>query len=151
MTEIKYYTLSYGMLFFMAGFVLLVTTFSILVETIRNLQNSKSKQPQCRLLKNYDEITDIIAYQEAPKKELVLALKSFVKYFTDLPPRNEIAGGDKLKMLNSKMDFVYEFVKHPNTDESVVETLRKELYGKHPDYQPDFEKQIEKALETKKN
>lgn len=149
MPEGQYYTISYGLIFVMAGIVVLTGFMSILVEAIIGM-GSATKSTGNKYLKNYEEITDIINFEGAKKSELDLAGKSFIHNFLDLPEDRTKLSSDGAQMIKSKLDFVADFVKHPNATEELIEKFKALLIEKCPSYEPDFTKQIEKAFKERK-
>lgn len=148
MPESKYYIISYGLIFAMAGVVMLTGFMSILVEALMGMKTSQGNSDS-KFLKNYDELMDILNFEGAKRSELDLVAKSFAHHFLDLPARTEITADTKKKIEN-RMDFVYQFARHPNASEEILGKFRNLLVEKCPEYEPDFDKHIEKAVKEKK-
>lgn len=148
MPESKYYLISYSLIFAMAGVVMFTGFMSILVEALMGMKTSQGVENN-KFLKNYDELMDILNFEGAKRNELDLVAKSFVHNFLDLPARTEI-NADSKKKIENRMEFVYQFAQHPNATEDILGKFRNLLVEKCPEYEPDFDKNIEKAVKEKK-
>lgn len=144
MNTFSYYINSWILLGILAFLVFIITGLSFLLNYIL----TPKEKPKVTEIKDIDELIAYVNSDKISKDEYNIAADSFLKFFSDFPPKK-----DKSKEVQEKVNKIFSFLesfsKRHETDENTLLELQKTLVKKNPDFKEEISKHINKSLKEK--
>ena len=95
---------------------------------------------------SFHKLVDLIKSKATTTEELDAAVKTLLKYYGKIKPKNGIAPSKDFKRY---AEVIYAVARHPNTNKDIVLFFDRELNRLNPDYAREIDEMLNRGLSAR--